>query len=246
MEICQNAVWAFLVRQDDKSNNLLKFYSLFVFLGLAFEAQLKPTKDPDNPGAYKFASEEQQMVAYIYFYSDLVMTTIMFIEILMKIFAKGRAFFEPFEIFDTLIIVGAFIALLASGPDDPGVAGLGLLRLMRLVKVIIRSQPKRKQIEKPKDGKDEFTVGSNVDRVLDLCDKLLNHQGISDFGYSNMVWAQECISKNELYTLSVDAGDVGGAGDVDMAAWVQDLNIGADIHVETNTKSKYDKVLQRT
>jgi hypothetical protein len=62
-EIMQQSVWGVLVRQDDNSAMLLKFYSLFVFIGLVFSDLW-------------FGID---IAMYIYYYADFIMTTVMLI-----------------------------------------------------------------------------------------------------------------------------------------------------------------------
>ena len=57
----------------------------------------------------------------------------------MKIFSWGYVFWtEWIEVADATVITLAFIILIVTGPDSEGVAGIGLLRMLRLAKLLVR------------------------------------------------------------------------------------------------------------
>jgi len=99
--------------------------------------------------------------------------TFFVIEILLKSFAYGFSFFTDFiNLFDSTIVIVSYVFLIM----DLQVKILGLLRVLRLIKVIVGmkkvvDEKRARQNEIKQQKKESSTMSSYVERVIDFLEK---------------------------------------------------------------------------
>lgn len=106
-------------------------------------------------------------------YLNFLLLTFFVIEILLKSFAYGFSFFTDFiNLFDSTIVIVSYVFLIM----NLQVKILGLLRVLRLIKVIVGmkkvvDEKRARQNEIKQQKKESSTMSSYVERVIDFLEK---------------------------------------------------------------------------
>eukprot|EP00392_Amoebophrya_sp_AT5.2_P003200 g3205.t1 len=120
---------------------LVGFYAVFLMLSIVISDCWKISDEPSEcttslcPGL----SEQGRLSLYYSFtYLDFCIMVIFVAEILLKLFGYGTSFIlDPWNFFDSLIVLVSFICWFLFLGSTVGTTGLGLLRLLRLVRVMV-------------------------------------------------------------------------------------------------------------
>ena len=148
---------------------------------------------------------DQNMVTSI----DLVFLSIFLIEIILKTFASSGSFMlDPFNLFDASIVIVSFVLLLIGIT----MKGLGVLRLIRVVVITIRSITGKKS-----RLRHQSKQNNPVDAVITI---LL---AVSELPISNSIkkeakFVANIIETNKLYELALDSND--SSQDMEAKAWI--------------------------
>lgn len=122
-------------------------------------------------------------------------------EIVFKTFAYGVAFYlDLINCFDSSIVIISYIMLIL----DLKLKILGLLRVLRLIKVIVGMKKvvdeKRARSNEIKQLKKESSsMASYVERVIDFLEKHTVNPEVPKHLQEDIQWAIEIISSNKLY-----------------------------------------------
>lgn len=128
------------------------------------------------------------------------------IEILLKSFAYGFSFFTDFiNLFDSTIVIVSYVFLIM----DLQVKILGLLRVLRLIKVIVGmkkvvDEKRARQNEIKQQKKESSTMSSYVERVIDFLEKHTVNPEVPKHLQEDIQWAIDIISSNKLYAGSFE------------------------------------------
>jgi hypothetical protein len=145
--------------------------------------------------------EQIEELATLYYIINYIMLTFFVSEILVKIFAYGHLFIMEFiNVFDSTIVIVSYIMLILNLKAKI----LGILRVLRLIKVIINlkrvADEKREQKEMIKEQKRQGSqMASYVERVLDFFERITKNEEIEKTLREDVEWAIDVISANKLY-----------------------------------------------
>ncbi|CAD7971308.1 unnamed protein product, partial [Amoebophrya sp. A120] len=216
---------------------LVGFYASFLMLSIVISDCWKLSDEPNEcktsslcPGL----SEQGRLSLYYAFtYLDFCIMLLFVLEIALKLFGYGTTFIlDPWNFFDSVIVLVSFICWFVFLGSTVGTTGLGLLRLLRLVRVMVMISDSRRKLKKVTktlaDG-----AKSHVERVLELLEKLQNLKIPAQTG-QDLEWIVDMILENKLYKVSVDdpTEDEGKSkndsekNDASMTAWIQQLGDG--------------------
>lgn len=140
-------------------------------------------------------------IAYLYYIINYILLTFFVTEIIVRVFAHGHLFILEFiNIFDSTIVIVSYVMLIL----DLKAKWLGILRVLRLIKVIINikrvADEKRMQQEFIKEQKRQGSqMASYVERVLDFLERLCKNEEIEKILKEDVEWAVDVISANKLY-----------------------------------------------
>jgi hypothetical protein len=148
------------------------------------------------------------MPALASFYNGLnfFLLTFFVVEIVFKTFAYGISFYaDLINSFDTTIVVVSYIMLIL----DLKMKILGLLRVLRLIKVIVGmkkvvDEKRARQNEIKQQKKESSTMSSYVERVIDFLEKHTVNPEIPKHLQEDIQWAIDIISSNKLYAGSFE------------------------------------------
>jgi len=119
----------------------------------------------------------------------------------MKLFAYGFNYLsEVILAFDAIIVIVSFVFHVS----DFQLQGLGLLRILRLIKVIsgmkkVVDEKRERQEAIKAQKKQSSTMSSYVERVLDFLEKHTANPEIPKTLQEDIQWAIDIISANKLY-----------------------------------------------
>ena len=132
---------------------------------------------------------------------NFFLLTFFVVEICLKSFAYGIAFFSEFiNLFDSIIVIISYVMLFAKLQFKI----LGLLRVLRLVKVIsgmkkVVDEKRERQEAIKQQKKQSQTMSSYVERVLDFFERLMDNPDLQKDLKEDIQWAIDIISTNKLY-----------------------------------------------
>lgn len=179
------------------SVGLLLVYAIFVLIILSIQGQLD-----DNQKAYT----ENLDQAFI---------SVFLLEIIVNVFIQGARYYsDPFNIFDTLIVLASFIIFFFQF----NARGLAVLRLLRLIRLIIVL---RKVSANKRNSSGYATALEETLAILKMLktEKKLNFRQKKELG-----WAIEVIENNKLYDVSMDQKEQKGSGqqsqDAEAKKWI--------------------------
>ena len=124
--------------------------------------------------------QQVEALGYFYYLLNYVLLTFFIIEITIKLFAYGHLFLMEFiNVFDSVIVIVSYVMLIM----DLKVKAVGILRVLRLIKVIINlkrvADEKREQKEFIKEQKKQGSqMASYVERVLDFLERVTKNTDI--------------------------------------------------------------------
>lgn len=140
-------------------------------------------------------------LSLIYYVINYILLTFFVSEIIVKVFAYGHVFILEFvNVFDSTIVIVSYIMLILNLKAKI----LGILRVLRLIKVIINlkrvADEKRAAKELIKEQKRAGSqMASYVERVLDFFERLTKNSEIEKSLREDVEWAIDVISANKLY-----------------------------------------------
>jgi hypothetical protein len=145
-------------------------------------------------------------LADFYNYLNFLLLTFFVLEIICKTFAYGFAFYaDLINSFDTTIVIVSYVFLIL----DLKMKILGLLRVLRLIKVIVGmkkvvDEKKARQNEIKLQKKESSTMSSYVERVIDFLEKHTVNPEVPKHLQEDIQWAIDIISSNKLYAGSFE------------------------------------------
>jgi hypothetical protein len=146
----------------------------------------------------------------------------------VKLFGYGHLFLVEFiNVFDSVIVIVSYIMLIL----DLKVKVVGILRVLRLIKVIINlkrvADEKREQKEFIKEQKRQGSqMTSYVERVLDFFERVIKLAEVDKQIREDVEWAIETISENKLYKGGLDGFSLQDSMP-EVKAWKNLINIDA-------------------
>ncbi len=163
---------------------LVLFYAVFILANLSLDTYTTGIK----------AAED------FFYYTDLCLLCFFLIEIILKSFAQGPEYYaNNWNVIDTLVVVVSF----AFSVMNMQIKGIGVLRLLRLIRVIIvmrrMSESKKKLMLLRRNNQG---VSSNVPRVLDLLEEIRKDQSISRTTKQDLAWIVDLIQNKKIYITS--------------------------------------------
>ena len=168
-------------------------YSFFILFDLGFTEMIHVNRDIMNS-------------------IDFVFLNVFALEIGLKTFASGGMFLmDLFNTFDAIIVFLSWILMIFGITAK----GLGVLRLIRVVVIIIRSIT---------DSKSKLRHQSKNNNPLESVIKILNQlQSVPDISNSVKKEAKQAckiIESNKLYDLNIDMGSDDKSQDMEAKAWI--------------------------
>ena len=136
-----------------------------------------------------------------YYFLNYGLLAFFVFEIILKVFSYGHLFMIEFiNIFDSTIVIISFIMQVL----DLKAKILGILRVLRLIKVIIEmkkvADAKKEQQEMIKEQKRQGSqMASYVEKVLDFFEKISLNNDVPKHLKEDVQWAIDVISANKLY-----------------------------------------------
>eukprot|EP00921_Rhytidocystis_pertsovi_P010988 GHVQ01017697.1.p1 GENE.GHVQ01017697.1~~GHVQ01017697.1.p1 ORF type:complete len:1046 (-),score=118.02 GHVQ01017697.1:976-4113(-) len=143
---------------------------------------------------------------------DLGFLTFFMLELAVKVFTYGLAYFaDVLSTVDAVIVTVSF-ALLARGTDVQGLGILRILRLLRAVAAMRQLSRGRKRLRNIRSsGSSGLEASSQVEKVWDIIDDLQRNSNVMPYLRDELDWALEMILSNKLYESSVGASGGGAA-----------------------------------
>jgi hypothetical protein len=169
---------------------LVVFYAVFILINLSIDPYIIGIK----------AAEDA------FYYTDFICLCLFVLELFLSIFAwMWTHLCDKLNIIDAIVILVSFIFSLI----NLNIKGIGVLRLLRLIRVIIFM---RKVSEKKKQYLDliqqDKGVSTNVPRVLGILEELLADKGIPRSVKQDITWVTELIKNRKIYTTSMKDEEV--------------------------------------
>lgn len=182
---------------------LVMIYACFVLLQIQFRGPIVSWNDGIIP---------------IFNTIHLIILCIFLFEIGVHWFAYGMKFWKDRWIaFDNMVVLVSFVMSLY-GVQGQAVILLRMIKPMRALFMNRGKSDKRKRQKEMKD-KSAVSVGSNVEKVLEMIEELLASKVISLQHRDELEWVEQIIIDNKIYTVDVALpGDEGSADD--MHAWL--------------------------
>lgn len=137
----------------------------------------------------------------MYYIINYILLTFFIIEIAIKLFAYGHLFVLEFiNVFDSVIVIVSYIMLILNLKAKI----LGILRVLRLIKVIINlkrvADEKRANKEFIKEQKRQGSqMASYVERVLDFFERVTKNEMVDKTLREDVEWAIDIITANSIY-----------------------------------------------
>jgi hypothetical protein len=153
-------------------------------------------------------NEELQMkteLGIVFYVVNYILLTFFMVEIVLKLFSYGTLFLMGFiNVFDSIVVFISFIFHII----DVQVKFVGLLRILRLIKVITEMKRQSDEIKAKKEAiknqkKQSSNMASHVERIIDFLERQAVNPEIPKMLMEDIEWAIEVISANKLYTGSM-------------------------------------------
>lgn len=153
---------------------------------------------------------------------DLYFLTIFLVEIVLKTFASSFMFLTTdfFNSFDATIVLASWFLNLAG----ISIKGLGVLRLIRVVVIVIRSITGNKN-----KLRHQSKMNNPVDSIVNIL-KAIQELEVANSIKKEAKFAIQIIEDNKLYDLAVDMGSDDKTQDMEAKAW---LNITTEVCNDT-------------
>merc|ERR1719305_1691375 len=141
-------------------------------------------------------------------------------EITVHWFAYGLKYWnDKWTAVDNLVVTVSF-TMTFYNVQGQSIILLRMIKPMRVLMMYRRKSDKRKKQKEMKD-KSAVSVGSNVEKVLEMIEELLALKVISQQHREELEWVEQVIIDNKLYTVDMPgAGEEGGGANDDMNAWL--------------------------
>lgn len=164
---------------------LVVFYAIFILINLSIDPYIV-----DIPVALN-----------IFFYTDFVCLCLFMFELTLSIFAwMWEHICDKLNFLDAVIIIISFVFSLIS----LDIKGIGVLRLLRLIRVIIfmrkASEKKKMYLELIQQDKG---VSTNVPRVINILEELIADKVVPRSMKQDISWVAELIKSRKIYTTSM-------------------------------------------
>lgn len=179
------------------SVGLLLVYAIFVLIILSIQNQLKTSEKvyTDN--------------------LDQAFISVFLLEIIVNVFIHGIKYYsDPFNIFDTLIVLASFIIFFFQF-NAKGLAVLRLLRLVRLI-IVLRKVSVNKR--------NSSGYATALEETLAILKILKNEKKLNFRQKKELGWVIEVIENNKLYDVSMDQKVEKGSGqqsqDAEAKKWI--------------------------
>eukprot|EP00397_Hematodinium_sp_SG-2012_P003157 GEMP01003165.1.p1 GENE.GEMP01003165.1~~GEMP01003165.1.p1 ORF type:complete len:1002 (+),score=149.85 GEMP01003165.1:39-3008(+) len=193
---------------------LMGAYAIFVMLQLAFNVPAPPKQNPSP------------LVVDVCKYIDLAFIILFILEVSVMTFAFGPKYLAvPWNLFDAFIIAGTLLWWIYITNETGRKTGLGLLRVVRLIRmmmVVRRVSEGRKKLKRIKKSTTGYDVGSHVDTVLELVDELQLQGNVAQYLKEDLEWFTEIIVGNKLYKVSLAENNAETGKQV--SAWITDAS----------------------
>ena len=210
---------------------LVIFYSIFILVNLSVDPYL----------IYS------QFLTDFFFYTDLIILCFFILEILLRFFAYAFVYLcDTWNFVDATVVTISFVFSIVG----LNFKGVGVLRLLRLIRVIIvmrkvsQSKKKLQQLRKENKG-----VDSNVPRVLDLLEELSNEKIITRALKQDLPWLIDLVQSRKLYTITLGESQEGEVSEY-VKAWRMEVKTEEEVlqAMPTNTGKQQvkDKVMKRS
>jgi len=181
-------------------SNLILGMTLFLCVVIFTELSM-----PDESYIYNEELQQKTELGIIFYVINYILLTFFMVEIVLKLFAYGTLFLMGFiNVFDSIVVFISFIFHII----DIQVKFVGLLRILRLIKVITEmkrqsdeSKAKKEAIKNQK--KQSSSMASHVERIIDFLERQAVNPEIPKMLMEDIEWAIEVISANKLYTGSM-------------------------------------------
>merc|ERR1719379_1502551 len=158
----------------------------------------------------------------------LIILCVYFVEIAVHWFAYGLNYWkDKWTAFDNFVVAVSF-GFTYYGVQGQSIILLRMIKPMRVLMMYRRKSDKRKKQKEMKD-KSVVSVGSNVEKVLEMIEELLETKIISQQHREELEWVEQVIIDNKLYTVDVGGTGEEGAGD-DMNAWLAQSVAASEEH----------------
>lgn len=210
---------------------LVIFYSIFILVNLSVDPYL----------IYS------QVLTDLFYYVDLIILCVFLLEILMRFFGYAFVYIcDKWNIVDATVVIISFIFSVVG----MSFKGVGVLRLLRLIRVIIvmrkvsQSKKKLQQLRKENKG-----VESNVPRVLELLEELGTEKTISRMMKQDIVWLIDLVQSRKLYTISLGETVEGEVSEYVMAWRMEIKKDEEEFLIMPTTAGKQqakDKIMKRS
>jgi len=179
-------------------------------------------------------------------YLDLAFNVVFVIELCFRIFAWGPQYlYDYWNLFDTFVICGQMWLWSQFNETVGGPRGFGLLRLIKLVRLMIvvrRSSEGRKKLKSlEKTNTTGYEIGTQVDKVLQLVDELQLQSCLSQFLKEDLEWFTEITVNNKLYKVSVEETSE-NEGDNSALAWLKNMNDNQGVQMDKKAEVKASKI----
>lgn len=188
---------------------LVGTYTLFVLLQLAF---------------FDTLISKYETVVAVCRYVDLTYNIFFIFEVCAKTFAYADLYLRnPWNVFDIAVIAGSMTLWVKFTSVEGGSKGLGLMRLVRLLQMMMsvgRVSAGRKKLATMKKTPTEYEVGSEVDKVLELVDELQGQNNVAQYLKQDLEWFTEIIVENKLYKISVNENNNSSSSQLN--AWIKE------------------------
>lgn len=161
---------------------------------------------PDESYMTNPITQEYTQLGMIYYVINYILLTFFMLEIILKLFSYGHVFLMGFiNVFDSIVVMISFVFHIL----DVKVKFVGLLRILRLIKVIteMKKQSDEKKAKKEaikKQKKSSSSMASYVERIIDFLERQAENPEMPKMLMEDIEWAIEVISANKLYTGSLD------------------------------------------
>ena len=210
---------------------LVIFYSIFILLNLSVDPYL----------VYLPALSD------LFFYIDLIILCLFILEILLRFFAYAFVYLcEFWNLVDAIVVTVSFVFSIVG----LNFKGVGVLRLLRLIRVIIvmrkvsQSKKKLQQLRKENKG-----VDSNVPRVLEILDELVKEKSMTRALKQDLPWLIDLVQSRKLYTVTLGETREGEVSEY-VKAWrlevKQEDNELLAMPTNTGKQQVKDKVMKRS
>lgn len=164
----RNGVKAFL--EHKYIQQLILGMTLFLCAVIFTELSIDE-EPPDETGIAE--DLESTALQFIFYLVNMFLLSFFMIEIILKLFAFGWLFLMSFiNVFDSVVVFISFIFLVI----NVQVKFVGLLRILRLIKVITEMKRQSDEIKAKKEAiknqkKQSSNMASHVERIIDFFDR---------------------------------------------------------------------------